>query len=85
MLLPKTPRGRTTIDVLGLNRDALVQARRDVVTVVKSLVIAARNQLDDGDVEEARKTVEQIARYRDGSAPFAWAGQLTLDALGRGA
>ena len=82
VLLPKTKRGERTIEILGLNRDPLVQARKDVVTVVRSLVVAARTHLDNGELEEARAAVAQIRRYRDGSAPFSWAGRMTLDALG---
>jgi hypothetical protein len=85
VLVPKTPRGECTIEILGLNRDALVEARHDVVIAVWALVVAARTHLDNGEIEDARAAVARLEKYRDGSAPFAWAGRLTLDALGRAA
>ena len=82
MLCAKTARGEATITILGLNREGLPEARRDVATDVQALVVAARTSLDEGLLDDARSYIQRIASYRSGTAPFSWAGRLTLDALG---
>jgi hypothetical protein len=83
-LRAKTQRGRATINLLGLNREGLQEDRREVVGHVQAHVVAAQTALDRGELAAARRSIAQLNRYREGSAPYSWAGRLALDALGQG-
>jgi hypothetical protein len=78
----RTQRGRATINILGLNREGLQEDRREVVGHVQAHLVAAKTALDNGDLKAARRSIDQLTRYREGSAPYSWAGRLALDALG---
>lgn len=82
ILAPQTARGRVSVELLDLNREGLPEERLDVYTKVRALVHAARDALDEGELDAARKYLAALQRYRDGSAPWSWAGRLALDALG---
>lgn len=61
-----TERGRVTCDVLGLNREALVSARRDALTSVQA-------ELDElaGRQEGARVPADALAPLQDSARAFA--------------
>lgn len=64
-----TERGRITVELLGLNREGLVQLRLDSADRVKDLVaVAAGRVVDHGLVPRAERLLDAI---RDGEAQYA--------------
>lgn len=70
LVIGTTERGRITVDLLGLNRDGLPEARRQTCLAVSRTVamVAVSAQLQSGPSDDDRATLRAV---RDGSAPFA--------------
>lgn len=70
-----TERGKTTVDVLDLNREGLPEKRRDVYIQVMAV---ARNAENGGPTELVRLWVELLEGHREGSQEYAAAGRMAL-------
>lgn len=76
LLIGRTDRGQMCIDLLGLNRERLVELRRErflaAVTTARALFVAT----DPHEIEQYR---EQLRGYKVGTKPFSIAGRKGLE------
>jgi uncharacterized protein (TIGR02646 family) len=74
-----TRRGRATIKLLGLNREGLPEARRDVYNTMVAVIWAAVNAAEDGN-NTARLSawMRIMTEHLEGSQAYALAGRQAL-------
>ena len=77
IMIPKSERGRISIEILGLNREALVVARYRCLRSVESLVKEWRTA---GTVIGRREAELRMERIRRGKEPYSAAGRAILRA-----
>lgn len=78
LLIGKTERGQMCIDLLGLNRDALVELRRQQYLAALTQANTAQNALATGAADMALLLLAQIEGYKQGTRPFSLAGRRAL-------
>ena len=77
IMIPKSERGRISIDIFGLNREALVGARYRCLRSVESLVKEWRSA---ETVTERREAEFRMEKIRSGEEPYSAAGRAVLRA-----
>lgn len=75
----RNPRGRITIQRLGLNRRPLVQAREDACARLKLLCMIARRQLRVGEGSIARDLHEHLSEACSPQAEYSSAARSYID------
>lgn len=78
LLIGRTARGQLCIDLLGLNRDALVQLRAQQYSAAMAKAQMVINAATLGDVGMASAFAAEIKNVKDGKAPFSLAGRKGL-------
>ena len=73
-----TPEGKTCIEVLGLNREGLPEARRDVYENVIARAGEQNSALRNGDVKSLDKHTDYLLKHKRGEAEYAMAGRAGL-------
>jgi hypothetical protein len=80
VIFARTRRGRTTIEILDLNREGLPEARRDTYMAVTAHALYC----SIGDRPDlVASLLDILRRHRDGEAELSWAGRLALEATPR--
>lgn len=79
LLFAKTPRGQTCIDVLGLNRDGLPEARRDAYDNILARAGEQNSALRNNDAASAQKHADFLLMHKSGKAPLSMAGRKALE------
>lgn len=75
-LIPKTERGRTTIELLNLNREGLPEDRRQAYDNVLARALEAFTQRDQAIRARA---MEMLEEQRTGKARYSIAGRLAIE------
>lgn len=75
---PKTEEGRKTIDVLGLNRDGLIEGRRETYRAIRASLKDYFDALTDGDNVKKQAALAEIAAYQEGRKPFSAVGRTMI-------
>lgn len=82
LLIPKTDRGRASIDIFGLNkREALVSARFECIMTTRLRVYTLCGSSDEVPEMDKNHAREKIRRIRLGSAPYSAAGRAVIRAM----
>jgi hypothetical protein len=71
----KTLRGKTTIEILGLNRDGLPEARRKAYRNAQLAFRRFHESLVQHSDEEVEQAAEDLRQYLDGRAEFSAVGR----------
>jgi hypothetical protein len=79
----KTERGRVTIDILGLNRDGLPEARRKAIKDAALAFRRLNEALARGDEDEADDIEKEFAAIWSGDAEFSAVANAALEAAKR--
>ena len=74
----KTRRGKACVELLGLNRDGLIEERQFVYDAAESLVIAALSDVQSGNMDDARRRIERMEEFRTGRRAYSMAGRKAL-------
>ena len=78
-----SPRGVKTIEVLALNREALVKARKTVYLHVRSLIPELTSAMAQGNIAFQKELERELDDIDMGRAPFSAIARLPLRAMRR--
>ena len=67
----RTDRGRRNIELLGLNRDGLLESRTETCNYVRTLYVRMVTASLEGDITKFEKHVKELDEHRDGKKPFS--------------
>lgn len=82
-IIPKTERGRATIDIFGLNiREQLVRERMRCIRDTRRLVYLLRLVVSENDLAQARCIMTSVGEIVSGSTPYSAAGRAVLEDCG---
>ena len=77
-VIPKTKRGRLSIDLLDLNREGLCDERKERYLAVTALVRTARLDAESGEWQDFLDKLKVINDYKDGKSQYSWVGRTAL-------
>lgn len=66
-----TDRGRATVELLGLNRDGLVQTRKEICDVVRYMYLRLYTAVIEGNTATIDQISAELAAHRKGKEPFS--------------
>jgi hypothetical protein len=78
LLIGRTERGQKCIDLLGLNRDGLVELRRRQYVATLAHVRMVQNAVGTGEADLAADLLDHAQGCKDGTRPFSLAGRVAL-------
>ena len=79
IIFSKTPRGEACIRILGLNREGLPEARRDVFDNVMARAKQQNAAFVDNDTKKMQKDLRYLEGIKEGSAEYSMAGRIALE------